>query len=119
MSAAVNTLYTVSVGDSLSKLAAKFYGDSALYPKIAERNNLNANSILMIGQRIIIPPLQSEALEEVQVTAQRLPVPGEPDVQNTIETVTTTASVWYKDWRYWAGIGLGLGVVWYLTKGKR
>ena len=116
---AVNTLYTVTIGDSLSKLAAKFYGDAAKYPVIAERNNLQPTSILMIGQRLIIPPAASP-VEEVQIqNAQHVPEyspmtapTGNLPVNVGIETITSTASVWYKDWRYWAAISAGLIVLW-------
>ncbi len=117
---AVNTLYTVAIGDSLSKLAAKFYGDPAKYPIIAERNALQPTSILMIGQRLIIPPAPS-AVEEVQITAaQRIPegtvAPTGGIVPSAgVETVTVTASVWYKDWRYWAAIAAGVGILWYFA----
>ncbi len=122
---AVNTLYTVAIGDSLSKLAAKFYGDPAKYPLIAERNSLQPTSILMIGQRLIIPPAQSQ-VEEVQIqNAARIPDPtvaptgGLPQAAGTgIETITT-ASVWYKDWRYWAAIGAGAVVLWYILPKMR
>lgn len=125
MSQAVNTLYTVAIGDSLSKLAARFYGDASKYPMIAERNSLKAPFTLMINQRLIIPPLTTIApsqVEEVQVTnAARIPDPssaptaGLVPATGGIETITTTASVWYKDWRYWAAIGAGAVILWYIT----
>jgi LysM repeat protein len=120
--AAVDTLYTVALGDSLSKLAARFYGDPQKYPVIATKNNVNPNTILMVGQRLIIPAVESPvppsggsaASQEYVVTDA-----GVPASNQIIETVTTTASVWYKDWRYWAGIAGVVGVLWYFNSGRR
>lgn len=108
---AVNTLYTVAVGDSLSKLATRFYGDPAKFALIAERNNLQPTSILMIGQRLIIPPAVVPQSTAPTGDAQLTVVDGQ-----SIETVTATASVWYKDWRYWVAIGAGTLVLGYFIK---
>lgn len=127
MVAAVETLYRVAAGDSLSKIAAKFYGDGNLYTEIARLNNLNPTATLYIGQPLRLPSVQKEELEEVQVTAQHLPVattplsPGGSKIDPTthIETVTVSAYVWWKDWRWYAA---GTGIVFlllYLNKGKR
>lgn len=123
--ASVDTLYTVVVGDSLSKLAARFYGDATKYPIIAARNNVNPSAILLAGARLIIPAIGNR-VEEVQVTdAPRLPIApsagptgGLPAPQG-IETIVSTASVWYKDWRYWAAITAGVGILWYFTGRRR
>lgn len=126
MSAAVETLYRVSAGDSLTKIAQKFYGDARRYADIARINNIDPAAVLFIGQPLRLPAL-SEAVEEVQITAQRLPATASStlptggavlDPTTGIETVTTTAYVWWKDWRWYAGIGVGVAVLWYFT-GKR
>ncbi len=124
---AVNSLYTVAIGDSLSKIAQRFYGDARQYPLIAERNSIQPTAILMIGQRLIIPPLPSaqSTVEEVQVTnASYVPVPGTAPTGNLpvaqgIETITTTASVWYKDWRYWAAIAGVAAALWMFAPKSR
>lgn len=129
MSAAVESLYVVKAGDSLSRIAQQFYGDANQYPRIAQANGLNPQAMLMIGTRLRIPASQQtapEPLEEVQITAQRLPefmLPASPggslvDPATGIETVTTTAYVWWKDWRWYAaGAGVAL-VLWYFS-GRR
>lgn len=127
---AVDTLYTVAMGDSLSSIAQRFYGDARYATDIAKRNGIEVQDILFIGRRIVLPGLQrtasstgtaSSTVEEVQVTAQRLPEsPGGSVPVNyggqVIETVTTTASVWWKDWRYWAAITAGMGVLYWLSR---
>lgn len=127
--AAIDQIYRVVAGDSLSKLAQRFYGDPRLYPRIAERNNINPQAVLYIGQRLIIPPRDgvTEDVEEVQVTAQHLPelatlpaASGGALVTATtgIETVVTSAYVWWKDWRWYAGIG-GVALVLWMLRSKR
>lgn len=126
MSAAVETLYRVVAGDSLSKIAQKFYGDATRYPEIARVNNINPAAVLYIGQPLRLPAMQ-EPLEEIEVTAQRLPTATAPlspggsvvDQSTGIETVTVSAYVWWKDWRWYAaGAGVAF-VLWYLNKGRK
>lgn len=111
---AVNTLYTVVPGDSMTKLAMRFYGDPNKYPLIAERNSLQPTAILLIGQRLIIPAATANVPDT-------LPTGGAPLTESAtsagqVETVTTTASVWYKDWRYWAAIGVGAAALYYFAR---
>lgn len=49
--------YVVRKGDTLSKIAAEFYGDKMLYPKIFEANRdlLNDPDKIRPGQRLRIP----------------------------------------------------------------
>jgi nucleoid-associated protein YgaU len=49
--------YVVKKGDSLSKIAAEFYGDKMLYPKIFEANRhlLTDPDKIKPGQRLRIP----------------------------------------------------------------
>jgi hypothetical protein len=49
--------YTVAAGDSLSKIAKNFYGNSADYMKIYEANKdkLNDPDKIKVGQQLVIP----------------------------------------------------------------
>jgi nucleoid-associated protein YgaU len=49
--------YEVQKGDSLSKIAQKFYGDASLYPRIfdANRDSIKDPNQIRIGQKIRIP----------------------------------------------------------------
>lgn len=49
--------YVVQSGDSLSKIAQKFYGDAALYTKIfeANRDQLKDPNKISPGQKLRIP----------------------------------------------------------------
>jgi hypothetical protein len=47
--------YTVKRGDTLSKIAAQFYGDANRYPEIARANGISNPSRIKVGQRLIIP----------------------------------------------------------------
>jgi nucleoid-associated protein YgaU len=49
--------HTVSAGESLSKIALKYYGDASLYPKIFEANKdvLKDPNLVRVGQKLRIP----------------------------------------------------------------
>lgn len=112
-----DTIYTVQVGDSLSKIAQKFYGAPEYYQLIASRNSMQPSAILYIGQRLIIPPLEAS---NTLPTSSGGSVPVTYDDQ-VIETVTTTAPrlQWYQDWRIWLAVGVGVAGVWYLTRSRK
>jgi LysM repeat protein len=50
-------IYEVVAGDSLSKIAKRFYGDASKYPKIfeANRDQLKDPNVIQPGQRLEIP----------------------------------------------------------------
>lgn len=50
-----DTVYTVKEGDSLSKIAEKYYGDAMQYKKIAHYNNISNPDLIHPGQKIRIP----------------------------------------------------------------
>lgn len=47
--------YTVQRGDTLSSISRKFYGDAALYPKLAQVNKIQNPHIIHPGQVLQIP----------------------------------------------------------------
>lgn len=53
------TTYTVKKGDTLSGIAAKFYGDANAWQKIAAANGLKNPNALQIGQVLVIPNVSS------------------------------------------------------------
>lgn len=132
-----DTLYTVVAGDSLSKIAQRFYGDPLKYPVIADRNAINPQAILTIGQRLILPALQPASVTNVSPQSMEFGTqfpestyftpssPGgsvpQPYGNTTIETVTTSAAriQWWHDWRVWAGVALGVGVLLYVSNKRR
>lgn len=121
-SRSVDTLYTVKPGDSLSKIATQWYGDLGEVNRIAARNSISPQHILYIGQRLVLPA--TVASGETPSAGPASPggsVPVDYDGA-VIETVTTTATrlvPWYKDWRYLAAIGVGVGLVWFVASRKR
>jgi LysM repeat protein len=55
--AAAPRIYEVVAGDSLSKIAKRFYGDAAKYPRIfeANRDQLKDPNVIQPGQKLKIP----------------------------------------------------------------
>lgn len=53
-------IYTVVAGDTLTKIAAKFYGDSAGWEPIfeANRDSLSSPGALRVGQTLVIPNIK-------------------------------------------------------------
>jgi nucleoid-associated protein YgaU len=49
--------HEVQKGDTLSKIAEKYYGDASLYPTIFEANRdiLNDPNVIKVGQKLRIP----------------------------------------------------------------
>lgn len=60
--APAGTTYTVQKGDTLQKIAAKFYGTSKPWRKIYEANqaSLKSPDNIYPGQKLIIPPAEQE-----------------------------------------------------------
>ena len=50
--------YVLKQGDSLWQIAAKEYGDPAMWRAIAEANEIDNPRVLEIGKEIVIPPLE-------------------------------------------------------------
>lgn len=50
--------YTVKAGDMLMSLAKRFYGDESKYKLIMEKNNITDPDKIMVGQKLLIPPLE-------------------------------------------------------------
>jgi LysM domain len=57
---AESELYVVQSGDSLRSIAEDFYGDFGLWTLIAEENNMTSESVLQVGDEIVIPPEPDE-----------------------------------------------------------
>lgn len=60
------TTYTVQKGDTLQKIASKFYGSSKPWRKIYEANqaSLKSPDSIYPGQKLLIPPAGQEPSEE-------------------------------------------------------
>ena len=74
--------HTVTGGESLSKLALRYYGDYKKFSIIARYNQLNEKVDLRVGQEIKIPKIEGVSLEKK---------PAEKDVQTAMKPVTSPA----------------------------
>lgn len=68
------TLYTIAAGDSLYKIAKKFYNNGEEWRRIAEANKLAEDSTLKVGSKIKIP-----AAPKVVGGGAGLPTTNSPD----------------------------------------
>lgn len=64
-----NQTYVVQANDNLASIAQKFYGKElgntlSNIEKIAKANNLGSSDFILMGQKLIIPPLTQQHLEE-------------------------------------------------------
>jgi LysM repeat protein len=88
--------YKVVAGDTLAKLAERFYGDSALYPLIAAANGIANPALVAVGQLLVIPEapghweVYRSGGEMINESIGRciLPQPVPPGRRLVIETVT-------------------------------
>ena len=67
------TTYTVKRGDTLGKIAVKFYGDAHKYPVIQRANNIADPSRIWVGQALVIPPMAG-VTPTISTTAPTPPV---------------------------------------------
>lgn len=56
-SGSIITAYTIQRGDTLGRIAQRFYGDARKYPVIQRANNISNPSRIWIGQVLIIPAM--------------------------------------------------------------
>jgi hypothetical protein len=115
--------YIVRPGDTLAKIATAYYGDPRAYVRIAQANGLSPHRELSEGIVLRIPTMRlgspADELEEVSVTAQRLPSANASnttiDPATGIETVTVEASrlpPWLMDWKTWVLAGVAGVILW-------
>lgn len=82
--------YTVKKGDSLWKIAKQQLGDGSRWTEIAEANKLTRNSIIMPGDKLIIPSKQSA---NQQTTPRKKPTsPTTKTKSQTTPTQRTTTN---------------------------
>ena len=55
-------IYEVIEGDSLWKIAVKEYNDGYVWGKIAAANNLKNASVISVGQKLVLPKLESKTV---------------------------------------------------------
>lgn len=55
-------VYEVVKGDNLWKIAVKEYGDGYAWTKIAAANNLKNASVIGVGQKIVLPKIESKEM---------------------------------------------------------
>jgi LysM repeat protein len=79
-SAGVPTSYTVQRGDTLGRIAARFYGDASKYPIIQRANNISSPNRIWVGQVLVIPPMAGITPSQPVVTPTPAPATPAPVV---------------------------------------
>ena len=80
--------YTIQPGDTLGKIAAKFYGNASKYTEIAEANGLANPNAIAVGQELTLPGLSDDA--ETSDTSTTTPSTSPPvGVQSELGFFTT------------------------------
>jgi tetratricopeptide (TPR) repeat protein len=76
-------VHTIGQGESLAKVAKKYYGDYEKFPIIAEYNNLSDATQVKVGQKIKVPEIEGieflKGKEKVKREDQEFPDPGARD----------------------------------------
>ncbi len=88
------TTYTVQRGDTLGRIAAKFYGNGRKYPIIQRANNISNPSRIWVGQVLVIPPLgnatPSPSVPRPAPSTPATPPPPPPPVSSPTPVVPST-----------------------------
>jgi LysM repeat protein len=117
MKTATMRVHEIVAGDTLSKLAAQYYGDAARYHEIAKANAIVWPFTVFIGQKILIPfPADQDELNPITVTAQRMQSPVYPEMPVPMfDEIEVTAS----RFNPWLVAGLVLGALYVADKKGR
>lgn len=89
VSVGVPTTYTVQSGDTLGKIAKRFYGDARKYPVIQSANNLSNPGRIWVGQVLVIPPIGGTTSTPVSQPVSQ-PVTVTPSQPSTPAVPTTS-----------------------------
>jgi len=82
--------YTVKSGDTLGKIAKKFYGDAGLYEILAAYNGIINPNVIILGQRLDIPAkaeLLGEPPEAVERDLGLIPPVGLDQIKKTFGNI--------------------------------
>lgn len=72
-------IHTIAPGESISKLAIKYYGDYRKYPHIANFNDMTDATQVKVGQKIMIPVIEGVSLEDLKRIGQPVKGPRRED----------------------------------------
>jgi len=93
---APDTVYVVQSGDTLGRIAKKFYGDAHKYPLIQKANNIADAGRIWVGQKLTIPGLpqaqpEPAAADSASSSAPTPTVP--PPAVPTVSPITTRPQI--------------------------
>ena len=82
-----DTVHTVADGDTLTRIAAQYYGSGDNWRRIADANGIADPSLVYVGQKLRIPPATGGSAAPI---ATATPAPG----GGQIHTVQPNESLW-------------------------
>ena len=98
--------HEIAPGESVSKLALKYYGDYKKYHHIANFNNMTDATRVRVGQRIMVPVIGGVTIEDLiristGTTAQPATMKGEYTVHQIQpgESLSKVAQLYYGDYK--------------------
>jgi LysM repeat protein len=112
----------IKPGDTLSSIAAQYYGDERLADDLARVNGIAINAILTVGTKVRVPR---------RVTFERKRLAHQPGLGDTatdfppssgeLPTMTMTAApaAWYQMPSIWVALGVGAVLAYLLLTPKK
>ncbi len=64
------TTHYIKWGDTLAKIAYRYYGDGKLYPELAEINKIKNPHLIVSGKTLLLPHIKKEGQELVDMTTE-------------------------------------------------
>ncbi len=98
--------HDIAPGDSVSKLALKYYGDYKKYHHIANFNNLSDATQVRVGQRIMIPVIDGTTIDDLlRISSGTQAQPPKMEGEYTLhqiqpgESLSKVAQIYYGDYQ--------------------
>jgi LysM repeat protein len=114
---------TITPGDTLSSIAAQYYGDESLASELAAVNGIAINAILTVGTKVHVPRRVTFAKKRLPHKPAGLgddPVMIDPSVQSGVPLVTVTGTMpWYLQPHTWIIAGVGVVLAYLLLTPKK
>ncbi len=100
----VSNYYLVKPGDDLSIISNNFYGKEDYWTYIAEVNNISSPDLLFVGQKLVIPTLDIQKLDQEKDSTINFEYQGDTYQVQIGDTLRTISFKIYGDENLWTVI---------------